>query len=931
MASRSTNFELRSKSKDEYNKHRHIQLLNLPPSTEGELHEFLNGFEAKKIKISETLDTALVTLENGNQVDDAVAKLNGKEFKDNTVTVKLGYSNQLICIAHIPCSYTDAQFLNMCQKYGAVEYSYIMRSEETGDSKGYGFVEFAADIEQAKLIKSEFDWKVIEGQTLHADFVEESCQTWERLQSRCLLITNMAEDFVDVSRLREMFGAVTSPVYCQIIAKGDRSLGYGIVEFRTAEDAEKTWLKLRDEKIQDRPLVMTFCIPGKSAVVINNRIMWKYGDKLTKSSSLLPDPVSAKPVIAGNPIVMSLTKFNPSLMGEFTKILGELQQAYVSQMMSPVNKPGLLGPAPSLPLSPMMNPNMQLGLLVMLAIHIQAAKRMQFTGVLAKQLNTLSEQDVFGDIKGPKPSILGDPLTGQANVILTSLKQQLNQVPLIGEDGKEMLEPLALDEKLRYITKKFIANGRYLNLSLLNNLGQLLVTMKQGDVSNRFAGKGQSLLGPMPAINPQPLLSGHLGGKGNSLLGDAPQPLMGANVGAANVNASIMQAMGLNVGSGSSTGSVGQSLLSQISQGLVHQIGQNLLYQMSVGQGGNTNSGKGLLGDIPSDGHSRFKGSGQKSSLLGEPPAHVKSTSLSSSHTSVDQGSWKNMETRKKTEMSYENVNQMDRWGTGAYESGYSNKMGGYTDYSYSNESYGMNAGYAGGMGAVGYGMGQNNNQATGVNFQDGQLLSKENSSGLGQDKYGTDNYVTGMGAGVYGLKDSYGNYDAYGSVSGMYGNQDDSSSMGGNSLLGNGPALNGGMLGRGAGLLGSGAGTVNNSGMYNNYVGNMSTDTMGSYNQSSTKMGLLGSGSYDGNTYSGIGSGSKMGTATFTGLSGSTGTGTGLLPSPSKFMTPGQKRSHSQLLPPPEQSPDGTDYIGQHSQGLGGHYMDSYKRSRLF
>lgn len=207
----------------------------------------------------------------------------------------------------------------------------------------------------------------------------------------------------------------------------------------------------------------------------------------------------------------------------------------------------------------------------------------------------------------------------------------------------------------------------------------------------------------MPAINPQPLIPGHLGGKGTSLLGDAPQPLMGANVGAANVNASIMQAMGLNVGTGSSTGSAGQSLLSQISQGLVHQIGQNLLYQMSVGQGGNTSSGKGLLGDIPSDGHSRFKGTGQKSSLLGEPPAHVKSTPLlSSSHTSVDQGSWKSMETRygiypnihmnftiqlfsfikyssiacddltlvtfflfffvrKKTEMSYENMNQMDR------------------------------------------------------------------------------------------------------------------------------------------------------------------------------------------------------------------------------------------------------------------------------
>lgn len=38
---------------------------------------------------------------------------------------------------------------------------------------------------------------------------------------------------------------------------------------------------------------------------------------------------------------------------------------------------GLLGPAPSLPLSPMMNPNIQLGLLVMMALHIQSAKKEQ--------------------------------------------------------------------------------------------------------------------------------------------------------------------------------------------------------------------------------------------------------------------------------------------------------------------------------------------------------------------------------------------------------------------------------------------------------------------------------------------------------------------------------------------------------------------------
>ncbi|NWI41024.1 RAVR1 protein, partial [Picathartes gymnocephalus] len=49
-------------------------------------------------------------------------------------------------------------------------------------------------------------------------------------------------------------------------------------------------------------------------------------------------------------------------------------------------------------------------------------------------------------------------------------------------------------------------------------------------------------------------------------------------------------------------------------------------------------------------------------------------------------------------------------------------------------------------------------------------------------------------------------------------------------------------------------------------------------------------------------------------------------------FQTPvgGQKRGFSHLLPSPEPSPEGC-YVGQHSQGLGGHYADSYlKRKRI-
>ncbi|XP_022522901.2 ribonucleoprotein PTB-binding 1 isoform X1 [Astyanax mexicanus] len=53
---------------------------------------------------------------------------------------------------------------------------------------------------------------------------------------------------------------------------------------------------------------------------------------------------------------------------------------------------------------------------------------------------------------------------------------------------------------------------------------------------------------------------------------------------------------------------------------------------------------------------------------------------------------------------------------------------------------------------------------------------------------------------------------------------------------------------------------------------------------------------------------------------------GTGL-----KTPVGGQKRLFSRLIPSPEPSPEG-GYVGQHSQGLGGHYADSYlKRKRIF
>ena len=78
--------------------------------------------------------TAYITLENGEELEDAVEKLNNTHLKDNIVTLKPIYSGKTMCIAHIPANYDDTMFTSLCEKYGKVDYAYIMRSSISGMS-----------------------------------------------------------------------------------------------------------------------------------------------------------------------------------------------------------------------------------------------------------------------------------------------------------------------------------------------------------------------------------------------------------------------------------------------------------------------------------------------------------------------------------------------------------------------------------------------------------------------------------------------------------------------------------------------------------------------------------------------------------------------------------------------------------------------------
>lgn len=62
----------------------------------------------------------------------------------------------------------------------------------------------------------------------------------------------------------------------KIVMKDGKSLGYGIIEYKSWQEAEKSERHLNSHKILDVPMRITYCIPGISAVTICSRLMSKF-------------------------------------------------------------------------------------------------------------------------------------------------------------------------------------------------------------------------------------------------------------------------------------------------------------------------------------------------------------------------------------------------------------------------------------------------------------------------------------------------------------------------------------------------------------------------------------------------------------------------------------------------------------------------------
>ncbi|GAB1600393.1 ribonucleoprotein PTB-binding 1-like isoform X1 [Argonauta hians] len=991
-----TTEELIARAKREYNKERKIIIRNVPPVTYEEVKEFIGGHSISNIVISKKSRHAIVTLMNGEDAEEIVEQLSGKKLLETDVTVSLHPSDKMLCLTNLPGECLEMEVHKLLLTYGPMEKFFLMRCEESGESKNYAIFEYCHNKEKSTCIKEGLNCQKYKDHLLTCDFIEETAVTaYDKLNSKCLLIDGLPKTFKETAKLKTMFSTEQEPIYCQIVMKENESQECAIIEYATAEAAEATWKSMKDAKIEDNKLALSFCIPGSTAVSIYTKIIqqkekvaspFQAGAVLNSiKSGLLPDPVFPNPSMMSNPLVKGLANQNPKLLEQFHQALQLLQKTYIHQTIMRNAKPGLLGPGPNMSFNPLMNSNMQLGLIILLALQMQGQRQQLFTGPLAYQLNTLTsvgEQSNFQAVlKGQKPSLLGDPMTAQANLLVQNLMSQMNNnKEQLTDDKKASAAKKAKQEtsppvppvpptpaKVPFNQAPSSADAQKiqnLNIQQLMALGQLMSTMQNSNNMNQAGDKNTPIAGPFtpnqqhrnnwggspnmnipslanaigkPGLLPNPnQRSGGSPGFGNfnqnmvaaanfmrnlQVLAAAQQ--MASNKGNVNANQRTPPASkdkSAMMGTSSLLGSPPPSnkIVSSSSYSAGRPVSHNSSYTSDRGNYSDTTSQR-LSGISSSYGYDTPK----RASLIGE--LEVNQSSQSSGSYLYDR-----MSTGYSTSQGSSSYNNQPR--TGQYSSSYSYQTGNNVGSSSSlaaASSLGTRTSSSAVAGQTDYSSSVYNNQYGTTsndqyydnysNYYDNQTYHSnyydQNETGESSDAYNTksqtttDYYSKDLGTGYTqsGYSDSYtgatntnnttssqydGIYSNYGNSS--YATTSDSST----------------------GYWGSGTNTYGT----NNYTkAGYSNDQTSSSSYPSSYANYSSSA-----VSSSYGTTSSYGTSSYSSQYGTSTSASSSLTSPI-----GQKRSYSHLLPPPEASPEGA-YVGQHSQGIGGHYADSYgKRKR--
>ncbi|XP_029015658.1 ribonucleoprotein PTB-binding 1 isoform X2 [Betta splendens] len=346
------------RTRREFYNRRKIIIKNLPSDINNqEVHELLANYDLKYCFVDKYKGTAFVTLLNGEQAQCAIKEFHQHVLRDREISVQLQPTDALLCIANLPRAFTQQQFEDLVRPFGNLERCFLVYSASTGQSKGYGFVEYMKK-DSAARAKSELLGKQLGSRMLYVHWTEVGSLTYPLLHSKCLCVDCLPPSLLTAQDLRSTLADTHSPVFCQLAQGQDGSFRrFAVLEFATAEMAEEAQ-RLGDGRLLGGTHIrVSFCAPGPPGRSMLAALIAAQTMAVNRGKGLLPDP-TAMQILTGlsNPAALKM-------------LLNPLSQAH---------KQGLLGAAPTMPL--LANPALSAALLQLLIQNQAKAQQAGLTG-----------------------------------------------------------------------------------------------------------------------------------------------------------------------------------------------------------------------------------------------------------------------------------------------------------------------------------------------------------------------------------------------------------------------------------------------------------------------------------------------------------------------------------------------------------------------
>ncbi|KAF5911550.1 hypothetical protein HPG69_008147, partial [Diceros bicornis minor] len=339
----------------QFRNRRKILIRGLPGDvTNQEVHDLLSDYELKYCFVDKFKGTAFVTLLNGEQAEAAIGAFHQSCLRERELSVQLQPTDALLCVANLPPSLTQQQFEDLVRPFGSLERCFLVYSERTGHSKGYGFAEYMKK-DSAARAKSDLLGKPLGPRTLYVHWTDAGQLTPALLHSRCLCVDHLPPGFSDVDALRRALSAVHTPTFCQLAYGQDGQLrGFAVLEYETAEMAEEAQQRADGLALGGSHLRVSFCAPGPPGRSMLAALIAAQATALNRGKGLLPEPSILQLLHSLGPSASLQLLLNPLLHG------------------SAGGKQGLLGAPPAMPL--LNGPALSTALL-QLALQSQSQKK----------------------------------------------------------------------------------------------------------------------------------------------------------------------------------------------------------------------------------------------------------------------------------------------------------------------------------------------------------------------------------------------------------------------------------------------------------------------------------------------------------------------------------------------------------------------------